>query len=454
MGAAVAAAVLALVPTAPAAWATTTPAAPVTYVDLGGTPTEGGSDRDPVTLTAGLWSTTLVGSGSNSVNTQWFRYERTMADSTVLVGAVATSPDEAADQVQVTLTAGDAEECDDATGYSEFAAPQSAFGVQVSAGVDSDGDNRGDACASAAEVVIAVKRGTVDRETEMPVAIRIVEQAPVTGDTGDYPMGEQELPLPTRGEPTPLAGATSFADAPEIGSGSYSDAVTEGTEHLWRVRLDWGQSLAVRLDVPAIDAAVDEALPGVGPQVRLTPITPLRGTYPGDLGGTRDSDTYGSDPLLLFEGAARVLYQNRFAPDLASVAPGDYWISVAVQPVPVSEADEREPIDVPVELTVVVGGAAVEPPEFAPAVLGPGISEAPPGYDPGTPYLVDDGVFSADVSGTPRVRETAEEPAGDGSTAAAGDDSTRTTAGWALGALSLLSVAAGVVLLSRRSATR
>ena len=82
--------------------------------------------------------------------------------------------------------------------------------------------------------------------------------------------------------------------------------------------------------------------------------------------------------------------------------------------------------------------------EAATIVSAPGGNEeAPAGYDPSTPYLIGDDELSAVVGDAPAAAEG--EPGG-----GSGGDATRRTSGLVVGALSLVSLAAGVVLLRRR----
>lgn len=407
-----------------------TPPVPA-LVDLGGSPVEVSTNpAAPTVLTAGLWADTLSGPGGSDANAHRFRYERTMQDSTVLVGVVGAST-ETSDQIGVLLEAAGGP-CDDQTSTSGAAG--TAFGTLAVATSTTFGD-RNDECLTAPSVDITVRRGTADLESDLPIAIRVVEEAPVRDAEADLPEVPDVAPfsLPQPADPTDLAGAPSFDEAPEITSGTYADALPEGSERLYRVRLDWGQSLAVRVDVAAQDAAATETFSAsADPVVDLSLFDPLRNAFDG---GAEDADQDGGytvDGDLLLDGTYPVAYLNRYKSQNATV-PGDYWVSVAVTPAAV----DRAPVEVPVELTVEVVGEPVEPPRSALTVTTPDTDSGPDGYDPATPYLVDDGVFSADVSGTPRVPE------------AAGDD-VRRTAGLVVGATSLVSLAAGAVLLLRR----
>lgn len=409
-------------------------------VDLGGSRVEVSTNPGaPTPLTAGLWADTLSGPGEPPGNAHWFRYERTMQYSSVLVGVVATSPEESGDMVALSVTAPDGTDCGSDQSSSGAPARGSAFGVLVPVPADEPG-SRDDPCVAADHLDIRVTRGVADFPSDLPIAIRVVEEAPVGAPVDQLtPVVEEPVVLvPQPTSATPVSGATSFDDAPDLTSGqTVSDAVPEGAERLYRVHLDWGQALAARVDVPA----QEDISPS--PSIDLTLFDPLRNSFDGGAAEAATTGSHDSDGAILFDGTRPVTYLNRFDDELVSV-PGDYWVSVAVAPA----SGDREPVEVPVEITVEVDGEPGDPPPFPGVVTAPGGSALVDGYDPGAPYLVDDGVFSADVSGTPRSRD---EAGGDGRAA---DDDVRRTAGLVVGALSLASLLAGVVLLRRRAATR
>lgn len=433
-------AVLCVAPVASATTSTTSPAAPLPDpVDLGGSRVVVSTNPGaPTPLEAGLWADTLSGPGEPPGNAHWFRYERTMQYSSVLVGVVATSPEESGDVVAVSVTAPDGTPCGSNPSTSRTPARGSAFGALVPVPSDEPG-SRDDPCVAADHLDLQVTRGTADFPSDLPIAIRVVEEAPVGAAVDQLTpiIEEPVVPVPQPTSATPVTGATSFDDAPELTAGqTVSDSVPEGAERLYRVRLGWGQALSARVDVPS----QEDISPS--PSVDLTLFDPLRSSFDGGAPESVTTGSYDSDGARLFDGTRPVTFLNRFDDDLVSV-PGDYWVSVAVAPA----SGDRDPVDVPVEITVGIDGEPADPPPFPGVVTAPGGNAVVDGYDPGTPYLVDDGVFSADVSGTPRPL--------DGEAAADDDaDDVRRTAGLVVGGLSLLSLLAGVVLLRRRAATR
>lgn len=436
--------VVVLLASASAAVGATTPAPDLPDpVDLGGTRVEVSTNpQEPTPLTAGLWADTLSGPGAPPANAHWFSYRRTMQYSSVLVGVTATSSADS-DSLDVTVFDPQGTVCTQDSTSSNSSIPASAFGVLASVPPDDLGATE-DPCVSADHLDVRVTRGSSTAEGDLPIALRVVEEAPVRGTEEDLPpiIEAPTVSAPDPTAPSPVDGATSsFDDAPDLEPGAtVSDAVPEGGEHLYRVRLDWGQALAVQVDLPAQDEATVEALVGDTPDVDLTLFDPLRNSFDTghDLAVTDES--FGEEAVSLFDGTRPVTYLNRFDDGLVSV-PGDYWVSVSVAP-PYDPA--REPVEVPIEVTVDVTGEVGEAPSFPEAVLSGNGERGPDGYARTTPYLVDVGDFRAEVSGTPDV---ADERA----TGSEGDETdVRRTAGLALGAASLLSILAGALLLRRR----
>ncbi|WP_139979927.1 hypothetical protein [Nocardioides litoris] len=405
-----------------------------TPVDLGGTPRAGSSDPGtPTEVTAGLWSDSLEGPGGDPSNARWFSYRRTMAGSAVLVAVTATSP-ESSDSIGVAVRAGTTE-CGSDTSTAGYPVAFSAFGASVVAPDGTFGE-RDDPCLTAETLAIRVDRAASSAQGEVPFALRVVEEAPVRSAEPDLPTPPTETiaPTPDVGDGEEVAGAGSFDGAPDLAPGSYADALPEGTERLYRVRLDWGQSLAVRAELPAADEATVESFGGAGPTVSLTLFDPLRNSFDGGAEGEEAQVTWGADAISLYDGTVPVAYLARFEGSPVTV-PGDYWFSLAVAAAP----EDRDALEVPVEIGVEVEGDPEGAPSFATTVQAPDSGPGPDDYDPATPYLLGDGQWSAEVAGVPR----GPGEGGAGSSA-------RRAAGGALALVSLLCLGAGGVLLRRR----
>lgn len=404
-------------------------------VDLGGQPVVGSTNSTtPTTIEAGLWSATL------GPDPQHFSYERQLEDSTIHVGVIGAPQPSASDDVNVAASVvGEDESVIDCGSDYETSSevPQGVIGAQVIVGNEDD-------CSDADAVAIAVSRNS-GASTDLPIAIKIVEEAPVA-DAEDPPAESPELDYeePEPAEPVDgPAGAPSFEDAPVIdpreGAVTIALDLVEGTELLWRVPLEWGDQLVARADLPGLSDRQQEQLEYATATVRLRIIQPIRDTLALTESEHYHEDTYGDvEASSLFVGTYPLRYANRYT-ETAPYLPGDHWVSLAVAPTP----EDRDPIDVPVELTVAVGTTDVPTPTYKAAVLAQSGGDGPEGYSADTPYLVGDGEFSAVASGNPFTPESEEDDSWWGP---------QRFAGVGLGAVSLVCCAVGAVWLVRRRA--
>lgn len=407
-------------------------------VDLGGRPIEGSTDSArPTPLGPGLWATTL---GPQS-QPQHFTYERQIEDSTVHIGVVGTPLTAEYDGFTLAssvTTADDAEVVDCGTGdaSSDSIFPQAPIGDQVVIGAEDASD---DPCHSAETIALTVERASTSSLERLPVAIKIVEEAPVSARGEPWPDDKEldyEVPEPTEAADGPQ-GADAFDDAPVVdahdGTVTIAADVMEGTTLLWRVPLEWDDQLVLRGDLASV--AADGPLAGVAVQARI--VQPSRDVYALTESEDYYYDDFGEEPGVLVAASYPLRYDNRFH-DFEPTLPGDAWVLVSVEPAPV----ERSAMTVTVDLTIAVSAGGDNAPTYKGAVLAQGGGAGPDGYSPDEPYLVGDGEFSAVASGSPFAADSE-------------DDSwwgPRRYAGLGLGVVSLVCCVAGAVWLSRRRA--
>lgn len=410
------------------------------HVELGGAPIVSSTDPgSPTLLTAGVWADVLGAATSPDARHE-FAYVRTIADSTIHVGVVGAPGDpDGSDGLHVEAAAPGDVSCGSDDSTSAYPVTQRLLGVQVAIGATELGDRNAD-CLVADEITFSVDRGYSSSGTELSIAIRIVEEAPVEDGESDLP-APPESPGVTVPEPqeatTPVEGRPSLDDAPRLSAGTtYDDTVTEGETLLYRVHVDWGQTLAARVDLPRQDVAEDEAV--TEPDLQLVLLDPLRAELDGEVEQSAGTGSYAGDSATrLVEGLAPLGYRNRFD-DVAASLPGDYWIAVAA-----AQADDGgTPVDVPFTLVAEVTGQVEGRPTYPATVQAPGGGIGPAGYSAATPYLLAAGVFAADVPAGSTARDAGSARA---------RDHLRLGAGIALGAVSLGCCAAGIALLRRRS---
>lgn len=406
-------------------------------VDLGGQPVDGSTDSQrPTQLDPGLWTTELGPPGQP----QHFSYERQIEDSAVHIGVVGTPRTADYDGFTIGATVVTADEpggldCGTGDASSDTTFPQAAIGDEVVIG---DEDSADDPCRAADTIAVKIERASTSSTEMLPIAIKVVEEAPVT-ERGD-PIADgaelgYKLPEPTDPVDGPQ-GTGAFDDAPVVdghdGPVTIAADLVEGTNVLWKVPLDWGDQLLVRGDLPTV--AADDPLLGVNVQIRI--VQPSRDVFALTKSEEYYYDDYSEEPGRLVAATHPLRYDNRYH-DFEPTLPGDYWVAVSVEPAP----EDREPMEVSLELTIDVPHTDGAGPSYKGAVLAQGGGAGPDGYSPDTPYLVGAGEFSAVASGNPF------DPDGEGDEGWWGP---RRGVGLGVGMVSLACCAVGAVWLTRR----
>jgi hypothetical protein len=396
-------------------------------VDLGGTPIEGGGSTDatrPTKLTAGVWLDQL---GSDSASgTHYYEYTRTTEGeetSTVLVGATTTGIPNTSDSINLDVTTPEDASC--ANDSASRGAGVWPFGAYVFAG-STDGVSFEGACTLAKSLRIKVTHNGLG-DQDVPVAIKIVEEARVSSDLEDLPLGvKADTPVPTpevEGDPEPLAGATSLTKAPELTTGRFTTTLVEGGAQVWKVPLDWGQDLIVRARIPTVQPE-DENGSVYGPRVELSFLNPMGGTtdelYEDEaIDGTVDEE----DPVELIHATGPVRLRPRYDDTAGVTTPGDFYVVLGAAPL---DDPERDPRELPVTLDVEIRGDG----------------EPAPSYFKEKPYLVAPGERRDVVSGTGVSK--AEQDALDAKR------TQKIIAATALALVGLVATGGGVTLLRRR----
>lgn len=371
-------------------------------VDLGGRPVESSTNSAaPTVIGPGLWTVRL---GPQS-QPQYFTYERRIKDSTIHVGVIGAPEIPDGDGVDFSTSVPGTDnpapiDCGGDYASTDFATPHGLVGAHETVGDESDA-----ACRSADSVIIMVRRYHSTSDGELPIAIKIVEEAPAT-DTGE-PLPEDEelsfdVPRPTDAADGPQ-GAGTFDDAPVLdardGPVTIAVDVPQGGELLWRVPLDWGDRIVARADLAATE---DEQVSGTTVQVRL--VHPDRDVFAPTTEDYSYAD-FGVDDTRAVVGTYPLRYTNRYD-DLLPALPGDHWVAIAAEP---PRGEDQDAVDVPVDLTVEVTSDDVAPPRYQGAVVAQDGDAGPPGYSPDTPFLIGEGEFSAVASGNPLPTEPADD---------------------------------------------
>ncbi|MEJ7833017.1 MAG: VWA domain-containing protein [Nocardioides sp.] len=328
---------------------------------LEGMPIEGGpSSIEATPVTAGQWVDTVGGRGAVDAE-RWFEFERTIADSTVQVGVTTLGATGASsDYIGLKLTTEDGAACGGASDLKQLTSGQ-LLGTGLLAGSGTSADSEG---CNGERLLIAVDRDFVVSEGSAPYALKIVEEPPATNveslpeRLASY---DAEYVAPkVSGSVTDVVGGSSFGDAVELTDGRYAGTIVPGETQVFKVRVEYGQSLATRLLTPSTAPDLREVLGiiGSGPLAGLQVFNPMRmgvdyadGSEPN---GTATADTPGS----LTFATTEVRYRNRESSELAAMD-GYYYLVYG------ADSDDGQGYEMPYELQVEVQGSAGGSPTYA-----------------------------------------------------------------------------------------
>lgn len=351
-------------------------------IDLRGTPTRTSTDSGkPVMLEAGLWSFTMEKGESLS---QQFGYRRTEDDTSVHVSVTGT-PEESNETLKVEAFAEDGTSCGSETTSANSQDPWLAIGVDLEVGPAEYGD-RNSVCLTSDVIRFVVGPTSTPRasESDFPLTIKLVEESPVDDDTDELPSVPETDPTfkaPAAGaDQGQVTGSASFDDAPLLEPGSWTSTVREGQQLLYRVHLEWGQTLAAQLDVVPFTEAELEDMGSSPPALEVWFYNPLRRDLGSWFDDTTTSGRTGDEALRLTSGVGPMRYLNRYD-DKSVFLPGDYYVSVHAE----TPYSERRAVEVPFTLTVEPQGEIRGVPDYLDA----------------EPFLVGDGKRSRVASGNP-----------------------------------------------------
>ncbi|WP_406290246.1 hypothetical protein [Embleya sp. NBC_00896] len=278
----------------------------------------------------------------------------------------------------------------------------------------------GNGCGRPGRQVFSVtRRGTgppVPLEVEVLLEPQALDKGPAEADIARY--------TEPGGAAQPVIGGGSFAAATTLpGSGHYTDTIAPGEWAFFRVRLDWGQSLAFQTRV------------GGGKEltrVQTHFYNPIRKQLAQDAWGVHDTEhifAKGMDPFAT--RPVRFLNRSDGQQEVADMLPGWYYIAVAAQ----GEGESRS-----LAVDVSVAGTKEPGPVYAPGGQAPDSAHGsnPPASAPAT------------KTPTRTQRDLAHSSAKDEESAAFGGPLV-----WAGGVAAAILLGAGLtVLLLRRRPSR
>lgn len=392
--------------------------------EIDGAPVVGGtSQSEALPLGAGRYADRLGG----GVQERWYVYERQVPGSTVIASSYELQPGGLSD-LQTDVVEPDGGGC----GTSTFSAIVPLF-TGTSQLAPAEGPY---SCGDPVHVRVT-RLG--DDTGRLPFGLSIVEEPPVANlDSLPTEVDTSVLAEPARaaGRAQPVVAGTSFEDATLLEPGTkYAATVVPGEVNAFRVRVGWGQSLAVRVDRPGLTAAQDEAVSDGFSSFALQLMSPLRASLGDDLDAGASTDRAQRTPTVQMTGISPVAWTNRERDDGHFLA-GDYYVLYG------AEIDSPTSVELPYTITVEVQGEETGEPTYAAPgelitssdLVAPDGVSPPAGQPEGSP---------TDSSDTPPAE--ASDPAEPG------------TPGWVVpavvgaGVLVLLVAALGLVVRRRRT---
>jgi Ca-activated chloride channel family protein len=334
--------------------------------DIDGQPVSGGaSDAEALALGPGTYVDRFAG----DVRDRWYVLERTVPGSTVVATAAEMRPG-ALSRIDVQMVDPAGSPC----GLTAYAAVAPLF--TGTSRVASDDEEDPYSCRG--PVLVHVQRPGGERAPET-FGLSLVEEPPVE-NLPDLPTEEDTstlvVPRAVRGRPEPVQPGSSFADAALLEPGrTYAASVVPGEVNAFRVRVGWGQSLAVRVDRPALTPAQDEVVSQAASFFAVQVMSPLRASVDDDLAalvGAGVSTPYVDDDRATTQvaGTSAVAWSNRERSSANFVA-GDYYVLYG------ADVDSPASVELPYRITVEVRGEETGVPAYADPghlVVGPEFS--------------------------------------------------------------------------------
>ncbi|MDT9595277.1 VWA domain-containing protein [Nocardioides zeae] len=398
---------------------------------LDGTPIEGGPSLEEATdVGAGVWVDEISADAD-----RWFRYERTYPDSTVHVAAATLgTTDDAADRVVVETLGGPDLSCGSGSDLKQL---NTARIVAAGASAGPLSRFNPEECSGDAVWIRVERDFSTLTDGIAPYRLQVVEEPPAE-NLDELPERtsafDAEVSAPLPGDATPITPGYSFASAAETTTGTYAASVVPGETHVYRVRLEAGQSLQVGVSVPPQTEAARQALGGGYRPADVQLYNPLGGhlTTPSAASASGRATSDAGEELTT--ATAAVTYRNRTGSLDAEGLAGWYYVVYAVDAADVG-------VEQPYELSLEVVGEPAGQPTYPDGQEVLGLD------GPGTVEQAEkdaEGSGEADdTEGPGEDRDAAEDGTSGGAPVAV-----LVSAG--LGAAGLVCVVAGFLVLRRR----
>ena len=228
--------------------------------EVAGTPVDGTADPAAAPQVGpGKYRDTYDTSGTP----RYYRIPRTPGSLVTASVSTVVRPDGYinSDKFALSLQTLQGESCSDASSLTSALKSASVYSVAVRSEHSESPRRKPSGCTTDPQLRLEVTRTTPasTSDASAPVELGISEQPQVTN--------RAELPEPVagytgkgfrlRGNGTarPVVGGSGFSNAPEVGAGTWSDSIAFGDTTLYRVPVDYGQTLEVTASLPGTRAS-------------------------------------------------------------------------------------------------------------------------------------------------------------------------------------------------------
>ncbi|KAB8163359.1 hypothetical protein FH609_021420 [Streptomyces sp. 3MP-14] len=324
------------------------------------------SSADAPTLAAGGTYTDEIGPGE----TLHYAVDLDAGSSAYLTTVAAPEPGApvaSTDGIDVELLTTDNETC--SSDSRDFGGGLEVSARPISASADRT-VAQGAECQRAGAYVYTVTRSEGGDGAGWPIELRFDQEPQLTRLPEAAPpleSWETEQPSPATGEAVRVAGGTGFNDAQPIGEGVWRDDIAAGATLAYRVPVDWGQQLALTLDLGNA-AGVDEYAM-TSAQLTVELYNPVAARV-----GDAATERYDGEQLSLSAFTPGVAYGNRFEDGGERLRfAGWHYLLVTMGP----ELSQLTQDPVGMTLRVSLEGQAEAGPAYAsdPVAAGFGVSE-------------------------------------------------------------------------------
>lgn len=322
---------------------------------VSGTPITGGPDQAHATaIRTGLWRTTLP-SPTATTPDRWFRFTRTIKNSRVYLTASVVNGQDQSERIHSEVYAAVDDRCD-----YETQTAYNSWSPVVSAAASTGPYRADNACSTATSVDFRVLRENLtdadQPKADREVTIKVVEEPPVDPDAS-LPAAQTvgTAYVPELGTAKNVAGGQSITTATDLTSGTYAGTILPGEAQLFKVHVDWGQSLASVVKVSQLPSNAEGYY-----RVYVNLLSPV-------LGDANARETAGwsstSSSTSASAQSTPIEYANRDAsgPQGAASIAGDYLIAVTVRKYIASQTTD---VEVPFLMAVDVTGTAQDAPAY------------------------------------------------------------------------------------------